>query len=118
MPSTRSNLALSFQAPRQPRKGMAHDYRLMVEAVQAGDLTGARNAYGHMMERLSGVGVGADDTLARIGVSLRHGDLGAAQRTLDRLESRALRVLKGLREHVDPALPDLVPYPVKMRKPN
>lgn len=101
MPSTR--LVASFRPLREPRKGMAHDYRLMVDAVQAGDLTAACKAYGRMMERLSGIGVGADDTLARIGVSLRSGDLEAAQRILDRLENRALRVLRGLREHIDMA---------------
>lgn len=118
MPSTRPDPTLLFRASRLPRKGLAHDYRLMVEAVQAGDLIGARSAYGRMMERLSGVGGGADDTLAKIGISLRHGDLGAAQCTLDRLESKALRVLKGLREHADLALPDLVPQRVELRKPN
>lgn len=94
---------------------MAHDYRLMVEAVQAGDLIGARNAYGRMMERLNGVGIGADDALAKIGVSLRRGDLSAAQRTLDRLENKALRVLKGLRERADCVLPNLV---TELRRPN
>lgn len=80
---------------------MAHAYRLMVDAVQTGDLLTARHAYGSMMERLSRVGVGADDTLAKIGICLRQGDLDTARHVLDHLESRALRLLRGLREHAD-----------------
>ena len=101
MSSPRPNLALSSPSPRAPKKGMAHEYRLMVEAVQAGDLAAARQAYGRMMERLSSVGVGADDTLAKIGASLTRGDLASAKRVLDRLESKALTVLRGLRAHAD-----------------
>jgi hypothetical protein len=80
------------------RSGPAHDYRLLVEAIESGDLVAARQAYGRMMERLSGIGVGADDALAAIGASLRSGDLTAAHRTVAELESRALSVLRGLRE--------------------
>jgi hypothetical protein len=53
------------------------------------------------MERLGSIGVGADGALTRIGASLRRGDLAAANRTLEALESRALLVLRGLRELVD-----------------
>ena len=73
----------------------------MVDAIQAGDLTAARTAYGRMMERLGSIGVGADGALTKIGASLRRGDLAAANRTLEALESRALRVLRGLRELTD-----------------
>ena len=73
----------------------------MVDAIQAGDLTAARTAYGRMMERLGCIGVGADGALTKIGASLRRGDLAAANRTLAALESRALRVLRGLRELAD-----------------
>ena len=115
MSSTRRDLASSSRAPK---RGMAHDYRLMVDAVQAGDLAAARKAYGRMMERLSSVGVGADDTLAKIGASLRQGDLATAKRVLDRLESKALRVLRGLREHADFALTDPALQPPSVRKPH
>jgi hypothetical protein len=91
VPSIRSN-------PRIASSSLAHDYRLMVEAVQAGDLETAQQAYGRMMERLGSLGAGADDALARIGASLRQEDLAAANRTLEALEGRALRVLRGLRE--------------------
>ncbi len=91
---------------------MAHAYRLMVDAVQAGDLAAARQAYGSMMEGLSRVGVGADDTLAKIGICLRQGDLDTARQVLDRLESRALRVLRGLREHADFARHDAALQPL------
>ena len=87
----------------------------MVEAIQAGDLTAARKAYGVMMERLSSNGAGTDGALATIGASLRRGDLVAANRTLDGLESKALRVLRGLREHIDFAPPAVRP---SLRKPN
>jgi hypothetical protein len=97
---------------------MAHAYRLMVDAVQAGDLAAARNAYGRMMERLSSVGVGADDTLAKIGASLSRGDLASAKRVLDRLESKALTVLRGLRAHADFAPTDTVLQPPAFRRPN
>jgi hypothetical protein len=73
----------------------------MVDAIQSGDLVAARKAYGGMMERLSTIGVGADGALTKIGASLRRGDLAAANRTLEALESRALLVLRGLRELVD-----------------
>jgi hypothetical protein len=95
---------------------MAHEYRRMVDAVQSGDLAAARKAYGRMMERLSSVGVGADDTLAKIGASLRAGDLAAARRVLDRLESKALNVLRGLREHADFTLTEIPP--AALRRPN
>ncbi len=47
-------------------------------------------AYGRMMERLGSVGVGADDTLAKIGESLAPAISLRRDRVLDRLESRAL----------------------------
>lgn len=118
MSSTRPDLASPSRLPRAPKKGMAHEYRLMVDAVQAGDLAAARQAYGSMMERLSSVGVGADDTLAKIGASLGRGDLASAKRALDRLESKALTVLRGLREHADFALTDATLRPPAFRKPN
>lgn len=80
----------------------------MVDAIQTGDLDAARAAYGRMMERLGSIGVGADNALTRIGVSLRRGDLASAKRTLEALESKALRVLRGLRE-----LTDLDPAPLR-----
>ena len=97
---------------------MAHDYRLMVDAVATGDLAAARRAYGRMMERLSSVGVGADDTLAKIGSSLRQGDLAAAKRVLDRLESKALQVLRGLREHADFASAEAAAHSAALGKPH
>jgi len=118
VPSNRPDLALLSRTLRQPRKGMAHDYRLMVEAVQAGDLTGARKAYGRMMEQLSRVGAGADDTLAKIGASLRSGDLAAAHRALARVESRALSLLRDLRAHVDFTGAVETLDPTGLRKPN
>jgi len=96
-----------------PSTRLSQDYRLMVEAIQSGDLTAARHAYGRMMERLSSVGVGADGALTKIGASLRRGDLAAANRTLDALESRALLVLRGLRELADLQSPGSAP-----RRPN
>jgi len=89
----------------------------MVEAIQAGDLVAARKAYGWMMERLSSVGVGADDALAKIGASLGRGDLAAANRTLAALESKALRVLRGLRELAD-LTPPSPAAGAALRKPN
>ena len=115
MPSSRSGPLVPSRLSREPRKGLSQDYRLMVEAIQAGDLLTARRAYGRMMERLSSNGAGADGALAKIGASLRRGDLAAANRTLEGLESRALRVLRGLREHID-----LTPSACgsSLRKPN
>jgi hypothetical protein len=96
---------------------LSQDYRLMVEAIQSGDLAAARKAYGQMMERLNGVGVGADGALTKIGISLRRGDLIAANRTLDALESRALRVLHGLRQLADLSPPRPARRTI-LRKPN
>jgi len=100
-----------------PKKGLSQDYRLMVDAIQSGDLASARKAYGQIMERLRGIGAGADGALTKIGVSLGRGDLIAANRTLDALESKALLVLRGLRQ-----LADLTPprgaARTPLRKPN
>ena len=117
MPSTRPNLAVRSEPVRTPRKGLSQDYRLMVDAIQSGDLTAARNAYGRMMEHLSSVGVGADGALTKIGASLRRGDLAAANCTLDALESRALRVLRGLRELADLKSPGIAAASAP-RRPN
>ncbi len=111
MPSTRSN-------PRTAASSLAHDYRLMVDAVQAGDLETAQQAYGRMMERLDGFGAGADDALAKIGASLRREDLAAANRTLEALEDRALRVLQGLRALNDMLPPHAALPAAVSRKPN
>ncbi len=92
--------------PFEPTSGAARDYRLLVDAVQSDDLPAACAAYGRMMERLSSNGAGADDALARIGESLRSGDLATAQLTLDGLEGKALQVLEGLRAHSDLPKPD------------
>ena len=83
--------------PLEPASGAARDYRLLVDAVQSDDLPAARAAYGSMMELLSSSGAGTDDALARIGESLRSGDLATVRRTLDGLEGKALQVLEGLR---------------------
>jgi len=94
---------------RQPKhlpSGAALDYRLLVEAVQADDLTAAQQAYGRMMERLSSVGAGSEDALARIGSALRRGDLATVRSTLLGLEGKALQVLRGLRDRADPPPPD------------
>jgi len=115
VPSSRPAPLVIPRPQREPRKGLSQDYRLMVEAIQAGDLVAARKAYGRMMERLSSNGAGANGALARIGASLRCGDLAAANRTLDGLESKALRVLRGLREHVDLMPPAVMS---SLRKPN
>jgi hypothetical protein len=90
----------------------------MVEAIQAGDLPAARKAYGQMMERLTSTGASTDGALAKIGASLHRGDLAGANRTLDGLESKALLVLRGLREHVDLLAPRTPPQAAALRKPN
>ncbi len=106
-----------MRPPKDLSSGAARDYRHLVEAVQADDLATARKAYGHMMERLSSAGTGSDDALTRIGVSLRRGDLDTVRRTLGGLEGQALKVLRGLREHVDLLPPDRSGR-VTLRKPN
>ena len=112
MPRARSDNGYLGGAP-------ARAYRLLVEAIEVGDLVTARKAYGRMMERLTGAGRGADDTLSKIGLSLRRGDLMTARRMLAALESKALTVLKGLRETTDLAPPQrLLLRPPAARKPN
>jgi hypothetical protein len=106
-----------LRQPKDLSSSAAHDYRQLVEAVQADDLSTARKAYGHMMERLSSAGAGSDDALTRIGVSLRRGDLATVRRTLDGLEGKALKVLRGLREHIDLLPPDRSGR-ATIRKPN
>lgn len=106
MAQAKTNTSSLLRRPLDLPSSAAHDYRLLVEAVQADDLPTARGAYGRMMERLSSAGTGSDDTLARIGASLRKGDLATVRRNLNGLEGRALQVLRGLREHADMAPPD------------
>ena len=104
----RANSTPSFllRKPKDLSSNAARDYRQLVEAVQVDDLAIARKAYGRMMERLSSAGTGSDDALTRIGASLRQGDLATVRDTLNRLESKALQVLRGLREHADLLPPD------------
>ncbi|MDQ7249488.1 hypothetical protein [Dongia sedimenti] len=118
VPPSRPDPIASSHLLRAPRKGSSQDYRRMVEAIQADDLDTARRAYGHLMERLSSAGAGTGGALAKIGASLRRGDLAAAQRTLDGLESKALRVLRGLRELTDLAAGRAEASGVTTRKPN
>jgi hypothetical protein len=106
-----------LRQPRELPSSAARDYRLLVEAVQADDLGAARKAYGRMMERLSSAGTGSEDALTRIGTGLRGGDLATVRRTLDGLEGKALKVLRGLREHADLLPPDHGGR-VTLRKPN
>ena len=117
MARAKTQIPSLLRRPHDLPSGAARDYRLLVEAVQSDDLTTARKAYGRMMERLSSGGTGSDDTLARIGASLRRGDLATVRRTLNGLEGKALQVLRGLREHVD-MLPPERNGRITMRKPN
>jgi hypothetical protein len=94
---------------RQPKdlpSGAARDYRLLVDAVLANDLTAAQQAYGRMMERLSSVSARSEDALTRIGAALRSGDLATVRSTLDGLEGKALQVLRGLRERSEMPPPE------------
>lgn len=117
MARAKSTPSFLLRQPKDLPSDAAHDYRLLVEAVQADDLATARKAYGRMMERLTGAGTGSEDALTRIGVSLRRGDLATARRTLDGLEGKALQVLRGLRDRAD-MLPRGRAGGLSLRKPN
>ena len=92
----------SFIRPQtETRSAARNDYRLMVEAIQSGDLHGAQKAYDGLAARLGTGGKSSDDALTRIGGSLRAGDLATAGATLNRLEDRAQQVLGRLRKKLD-----------------
>jgi hypothetical protein len=75
---------------------MRIEFRLLVDAIQSGDLGAGRDAYRRLLEVLADIppALPAEDMLARIGLSLSDGDLTAARDTLDVLHVRALEVLR------------------------
>ena len=77
---------------REVQKRQQIDYRLMVEAIQSGDLTSAREAF----ERLTPQGApgASGDVLTKIGDLLQKGDLFGAQKTIDDLNTKALTALR------------------------
>lgn len=77
---------------REVQKRQQIDYRLMVEAIQSGDLTSAREAFDRLKPQAA-PGASAD-ILTEIGARLQDGDLLGAQKTLDGLQAKALTALR------------------------
>jgi hypothetical protein len=94
-------------APSLPKREAAlrAEFRLLVDAIEIGDLVTGREAYGRLLKVLvespaarTGTEIAADaphiDSLGQIGIALAGGDLAAASNTLDSLEDRALEILR------------------------
>lgn len=85
-------LAPNAHLQRDAQKRQQIDYRLMVEAIQSGDLTSAREAFDRLTPQAAPGASG--DVLTRIGALLQAGDLYGAQQTLDGLHNKALTALR------------------------
>jgi hypothetical protein len=117
---------------RQQREiALRAEFRLLVDAIEIGDLVTGREAYGRLLKAFvespamqTEAKTGADvpgpdapglDSLGRIGIALADGDLAAASDTLDTLEARALEVLR--RAEPDRRSPAIFQRPVPDLRP-
>jgi len=93
-----SNISTRDRRLRVSSPESAYDFRILVEGLHSDDLAMASDAYERMVDAAPAtIARACDDPLTRIGVSLEHGDLMAARRTLDGLEDKALQLLHGLK---------------------
>ncbi|HVY98648.1 MAG TPA: hypothetical protein VHA35_04045 [Dongiaceae bacterium] len=86
------------ELPPRPQPNIRNDYRLMVDAIQAGDVPSAQEAFTRLTRGLPAAAYGASTTLGRIGATLDQGDLKSAQGILDGLENKAMKVLREVRQ--------------------
>jgi hypothetical protein len=84
----------SGNLPTKPPPDPRRDFRLMTDAIQTGDVAGARQAYIRFTRSLPASTYAPGTTLGRIGALLDQGDVKSAQGILDGLQSKALRVLR------------------------
>jgi hypothetical protein len=80
--------------PPRPQPNIRSDYRLMVDAIQSGDIPAAQEAFTRVTHVLPSAAYDANTTLGKIGATLDKGDLKSAQDILDGLETKALKVLR------------------------
>jgi hypothetical protein len=81
----------------------------MVEAIQGGDLPAAQQTYGRYTKGLPAAASGPTTTLGKIGGALNNGDIDSARGILDRLETKALKVLREVQRVTEGGKGDSVP---------
>jgi hypothetical protein len=82
------------EMPPRLQPNVRNDYRSMVEAIQAGDLPTAQQAFTRLTRGLPSSATNGTTTLGKIGAEVDKGDLKSAQAILDGLESKAMKVLR------------------------
>jgi hypothetical protein len=98
------------EMPPRPQPNVRNDYRSMVEAIQAGDISTAHQAFSRITRGLPSSATDGSTTLGKIGALIDKGDLKSAQGILDGLESKAMKVLREVqrvteRDKSDPTPP-------------
>jgi hypothetical protein len=97
------------ELPPRPPTNVRHDYRSMVEAIQAGDLPSAQQAFTRLTRGLPASATDGTTTLGKIGAALDQDDLKSAQGILDGLESKAMKVLRTVQEVTESEKRDPLP---------
>ncbi len=95
--------------PPRPQANVRNDYRLMVDAIHSGDTQSAQEAFTRLTRTLPSSATADSTTLGKIGATLDKGDLTSAQAILDGLESKAMKVLRTVRQVTEGEKPDPVP---------
>jgi len=95
--------------PPRPPSSVRTDYRQMVDAIQAGDLPSAQQAYARVTRGLPASAYDGTTTLGKIGATLDQGDLKATQGILDGLETKAMKVLRDVQRATEDEKRDAVP---------
>jgi len=97
------------ELPPRPQTNVRNDYRLMVDAIQAGDVPSAQQAFTRLTRGLPSSAYDETTTLGKIGTTLDQGDLKSAQGILDGLETRVMKVLREVRQVTERDKSDPVP---------
>jgi predicted negative regulator of RcsB-dependent stress response len=95
--------------PPRPQTNVRNDYRSMVDAIQAGDVPSAQEAFARLTRGLPASAYDDTTTLGKIGATLDQGDLKSAQGILDGLESKAMKVLRAVQKVTESEKRDTLP---------
>ena len=95
--------------PPRPQPNVRNEYRLMVDAIQAGDIPAAQQAFKRMTRGLPSSAYDGSTALGKIGATLDQGDLKSAQNILDGLETKAMNVLRQVRRATEDEKRDSIP---------
>src|SRR5438477_9985135 len=110
MPPMAPAIPPTGELPPRPQTNVRNEFRLMVDAVRAGDVPTAQQAFSRLTRGLSPSAYDGTTTLGKIGAALDRGDVKSAQGILDGLESKAMKVLREVqrvseRDKTDPVPP-------------